>query len=74
MKFTIDKVEGSNTWVTFTFDDGSTSSQTIANLPVDDEKALTESLTEYAKAYLAGLATVKDPVAGLVGKTLDAVE
>lgn len=77
MKFTIDKIAGANTDVTFLLDDGTTSTQTIANLPVHDEEALAKVLTEYGLAYQAGLAV--EPSAAtfdkkLIGKTLDAVE
>ncbi len=74
MKFKIDAIDGAQTTVTFSFDDGSTSTQNIANLPVDDEQALTQVLADYGVAYLAGKEIEKAnalvPAAGLVGKTL----
>jgi hypothetical protein len=76
MKFKINKIEGSNTWVTFTFDDGTTSDQTLANLPVfnpaDFEKdpeglaaakaGLKAALEAYGTAYVAGLASEQKTV------------
>ena len=76
MQFKINAINGISTDVTFTFDDGTTLDQNIANLPVGDETALAQALTDYANAYIAGLAVeaLAQPVAtdidNLVGKTL----
>ena len=74
MTFHIDAVDGAQTTVTFLFDDGSKSTQTIAGLPTD-EAALAQALTDYGTAYLAGLETVKatQMPKELVGKTLQEV-
>ena len=76
MQFKINAIEGVSTSVTFTFDDGTTLDQNIANLPIGDEGALAQALTDYANAYIAGLAVeaqaqpVKTDVSNLIGKTL----
>lgn len=70
MKYTITKIEGSNTWVTFSHDDGTTSDQTIANLPVGDKEALELALVQYEAAYIAG----KEVEKGLEAKVAPDVE
>lgn len=64
MQFLIEEVGPGWTRVTFTFDDSSTSTQTIANVPAD-EQAAARFLTEYAVAYLAGKAVEKAQAATL---------
>lgn len=68
----IDSVIAGGTTVTFTFDDGTVSTQTIANVPVDAVEA-TSFLCDYAVAYLAGKAieaAAKGPTE-LVGQTVN---
>ena len=72
MTFTIEQIEENDTTVTFTFNNGSVSTQTIANLPVEDKNALTTALTDYAKAYLKGLEIImkKEIAPGILKKTI----
>lgn len=53
MKYTILEL-GKDTKVKFDHDDGSSSTQTIAGLPIESKEALEAALVEYEKAYLAG--------------------
>ncbi|HPQ09878.1 MAG TPA: hypothetical protein PLQ98_00960 [Bacillota bacterium] len=53
MKYTILEL-GKDTKVKFDHDDGSTSTQTIANLPINSKEALEAALIEYERAYVAG--------------------
>ena len=53
MKYTILEL-GKDTKVKFDHDDGSTSTQTIANLPIGSKEALEAALIEYETAYIAG--------------------
>jgi len=78
MQFKILKIEGIDTTVEFTFDDGTTYNEKISLLPVNDEAALAKFLTDYGTAYLAGKEWEKaqaalQPASGLIGKTFDAV-
>lgn len=53
MKYTILSL-GKDTRVKFDHDDGSTSTQTIAGLPIESVEGLEAALVEYEKAYVAG--------------------
>lgn len=53
MKYTILEL-GKDTKVKFDHDDGSTSTQPIANLPINSKEALEAALIEYERAYVAG--------------------
>lgn len=57
MQFKINEIdENGQVNVTFTLDDKSTVEQNIIGLPVDNEEALTEALTNYGIAYQEGKA------------------
>lgn len=77
MKYTILEL-GKDTKVKFDHDDGSTSTQTIANLPIDSKDALEAALVEYEKAYVAGKQTedvqASHEVEALVGKSQTVTE
>jgi hypothetical protein len=60
MQFTINSIKDNDTNVTFVFDDGSKSTQTIHGLPITSKDSLTLALTEYAKAYVHGVSNVTD--------------
>lgn len=74
MKYTILSL-GKDTRVKFDHDDGTTSTQTIANLPIDSVEGLEAALTEYEKAYTSGkkAETVEaaPEVAALINKVQD---
>lgn len=53
MKYTILEL-GKDTKVKFDHDDGSVSTQTIANLPIESKEALETALVEYERAYITG--------------------
>ena len=53
MKYTILEL-GKDTKVKFDHDDGTTSTQVIADLPIQSKDALEVALVEYEKAYIAG--------------------
>lgn len=55
MKYTILEL-GKDTKVKFDHDDGSTSTQIIADLPIQSKEALEVVLIEYEAAYIAGKA------------------
>lgn len=55
MKYTILEL-GKDTKVKFEHDDNSTSTQTIADLPIESKEALEDALISYEKAYVAGKA------------------
>ncbi len=55
MKYTILEL-GKDTKVKFDHDDGSTTTQTIADLPIESKEALEGALLAYEKAYIAGKA------------------
>lgn len=57
MQFKIIDTLGNDSVVEFIFDDGSTSRQTIAGVPLDTEENAVAFLTGYANAYVAGKAT-----------------
>lgn len=72
----IDQTTGNMT-VEFTFKDG-VKTQTLAGLPIDDDKALKQALNDYGQAYRAGLKaekeakkTVDPKVTALVNKSED---
>jgi len=71
MKYTILEL-GKDTKVKFDHDDGSTSTQTIANLPIQSKEALEAALVEYEVAFVAGKqleqVTAAAEVEALVGK------
>lgn len=71
MKYTILEL-GKDTKVKFDHDDGSTSTQTIADLPIQSKEALEVALVEYEKAYVAGKEQERvqaaEEVQALVGK------
>lgn len=71
MKYTILEL-GKDTKVKFDHDDGSTSTQTIAGLPIGSKEALETALVEYEKAYVAGKELenkqASEEVQALVGK------
>ena len=54
MKYTILEL-GKNSKVKFEHDDGSTSTQTIANLPLNSKDALEDALLAYENAYMLGV-------------------
>lgn len=74
MKYTILSL-GKDTRVKFDHDDGSTSTQTIANLPIESVEGLEAALVEYEKAYISGkkVETVEaaPEVAALINKVQD---
>ncbi len=71
MKYTILEL-GKDTKVKFDHDDGSTTTQTIANLPIESKEALEMALVQYEKAYIEGKLVEKkeaaEEVLALVGK------
>lgn len=71
MKYTILEL-GKDTKVKFEHDDGTVSTQTIANLPVSSVEALETALIEYEKAYIIGKENEKvlaaSEVQALIGK------
>lgn len=71
MKYTILEL-GKDTKVKFDHDDGSTTTQTIANLPIDSKEALEAALIEYEAAYMIGKknehSQAAEEVQALVGK------
>jgi len=71
MKYTILSL-GKDTRVKFDHDDGTTSTQTIADLPTESLEQLEAALVEYEKAYVAGKALesiqVAPEVQAIVGK------
>lgn len=71
MKYTILEL-GKDTRVKFDHDDESTSTQTIADLPIQSKEALKVALVEYEKAYVAGKEQERvqaaEEVQALVGK------
>lgn len=54
MKYTILEL-GKNSKVKFEHDDGSNSTQTIANLPLNSKDALEDALLAYENAYMLGV-------------------
>lgn len=71
MKYTILEL-GKDTKVKFDHNDGSTSTQTIANLPIASKEALEAALIEYEAAYMMGkkneYSQATEEVQALVGK------
>jgi hypothetical protein len=61
MIYKILKIEGNDTTIEFEFDNNTTSTQTIANLPIEDNDAFAIALKKYADAYLAGLEVENTP-------------
>lgn len=70
MTYKILEIVENDTKVEFTFDDYTTSIQTIANLPVTDDEALRIALKNYAEAYLRGLKSVEVEPTITVGEEL----
>lgn len=77
MKAIIKSLKNKDTVIEFIFDDGTKSTQTIANVPVHDEALATEFLMNYAEAYQRGKEIEKklaeEPVIaeGLLNKELN---
>jgi len=71
MKYTILEL-GKDTKVKFDHDDGSTTTQIIANLPITSKEALELALVEYELAYMRGKEAenqqAPEEVKALVGK------
>lgn len=72
MKYTILEL-GKDTKVKFDHDDGTVTTQTIANLPIESKELLEAALVEYEKAYVTGKSVevrqAAGEVAALVGLT-----
>ena len=70
MTYKILEIVENDTKVEFTFDDYTTSIQTIANLPNTDDEALRIALFNYAEAYLRGLKSVEVEPTITIGEEL----
>lgn len=71
MKAIVKSTQGNDSVIEFTFDDGTKSTQTIANVPLENEEVTTQFLKDYAEAYQRGKQVEEKQVAeGLIGKTL----